>query len=508
MRPSFDPLVALNMGLKRLAEVEGAGAARALLTAMRTERMHLPPVLQPLLCPDAYSYTTVMASLMAEGRPNEALAVWREMRAGGVVPAGASYAAAIDAHGACLQPDAALALLREMDSRDVGQPPPDGRAYRAAISACGHAGGRGGAAAVALLDEMARRGIPVPPHAFSAAIAAQKGRRGDELPALLLPLPPPPPFVFQSGRGGGGGGNMGKGGSGGKPEAHQGTGSHGPVASPQEWPEGSPGWLVALALLRRMVAAGHQPNAHAASAAVSCCAAAGRWTEALALVGLRPDGTLVGAAGGAAAAAAAGGGGAAAGGAEKNRDIAAWVCRGGRNVVSLNAAVHACAVAGKWRPALALLRTMEQDLGLEPNVVSKGGAHGISRGTGGFMPSVTTFSLPFSFRVFVLILLFSTRARVHRRSRTRRAWTRAGRRVVGRRQWVSWRPWRPRGSRPTLLPSPRRPVRACREASGPRRWHSSPGGASVAAMMVEASALAVAVILGGVMLASESAARG
>jgi len=57
-------------------------------------------------------------------------------------------------------------------------------------------------------------------------------------------------------------------------------------------------------------------------------------------------------------------------------DLSAWVCGGGRSVVALNAAAHACGVAGEWRPALQLLESMEKRLGLEPNVVREDGGEG------------------------------------------------------------------------------------------------------------------------------------
>ena len=317
---------------------------------------------------DQRMYAAVAGACARAGEWREALALLDEMRAEGVKPNAYNYSAALKACARCGQWEQALQLLEVMESVDgvrpnlvcytaamaacdVGEQPdralqlldelarkwrlrPDAKAFTAALSACGRAGRADDA--LTLLARMRGAGLRPDAHALNAAVTAcgnagrcaealalfrgyegEHGVRrdvvsygaaiaacakaGDAATALEI-LDSMGTSGGDSNSGGssdGGGGGDGGGGSGGGGIGN-GNGSRG---------------------------GGVAPNAHCFAAAISACGKAGRWAEALALVG-RMD-----------AAAARG------------------VAPGGPNSACMTAALAACGRAGRWSEALGLLES-------------------------------------------------------------------------------------------------------------------------------------------------------
>lgn len=125
-------------------------------------------------------------------------------------------------------------------------------------------------------------------------------------------------------------------------------------------------WKQAVSLLGRMRRNGVPPNAHAFSAAISACASAGEWVSAISLLEMMEAAGLPhSAVAYSATIAACGRGGA------WRRALQLLEAMGRLGIVhrsthAHNAAISACARAAEWEPAIALLTAMEQQDGGAP----------------------------------------------------------------------------------------------------------------------------------------------
>jgi pentatricopeptide repeat domain-containing protein 1 len=125
-------------------------------------------------------------------------------------------------------------------------------------------------------------------------------------------------------------------------------------------------WKQAVSLLGRMRRNGVPPNTHAFSAAISACASAGEWVSAISLLDtMETSGLPHSAMAYSATIAACGRGGA------WRRALQLLQAMGHRGIVhrsthAHNAAISACARAAEWEPAIALLSAMERQDGGAP----------------------------------------------------------------------------------------------------------------------------------------------
>lgn len=226
-------------------------------------------------------------------RCREAVDLIEEMQTdAGIIPNAITYNAAITACRKGKQAKKAVALLQEMTERGIA---PNVASFSAAISALGGAGHSKGA--VALFREMDRAGVEPDVMCFTAVLSACAG--GNK-----------PASQRRNGSAGGGGTVA--------------TGAGAPATN-------TPPWEDALAILREMPAAGLEPNVFHFNAAVSACAAFGRWREAVGLLG------------------------------EMER-----LAGVSPDVVTFSAAITACGNGLKFEHAVALLRKMPEK-GLRPN---------------------------------------------------------------------------------------------------------------------------------------------
>jgi pentatricopeptide repeat domain-containing protein 1 len=194
---------------------------------------------QPGVTPDLYSYTNAIRACAKGGQIEKALTLFQVVKDKKLNPDAYTYAAAIEACAKAKMWEKALGLVQEMESRGVN---PTEFIYSITIQACGAAGQW--QKAVELLETMQNKNIPINLYVYNAAItalakAAKKISKGGE--------------------------------------------NHSESGDEFSSIEGEQPafWKRARTLLEQMREDGIEPDGFSYSSAISCCAAEGRWKEAL-----------------------------------------------------------------------------------------------------------------------------------------------------------------------------------------------------------------------------------